>query len=139
LVEREHLAAEGGAVVVPADRPHFPRTEDFQDLVRPRVIANEVARHPDALRGDAVDVREDGLERSEERRVGKEGGSGVAREQAEDGIRDPLVTGVQTCALPICSLNANISPPRAARSWFPRIARTFRARRISRTSFGHGL
>ena len=24
------------------------------------------------------------------------------REQAEDGIRDPLVTGVQTCALPIC-------------------------------------
>src|SRR5438105_11692505 len=23
--------------------------------------------------------------------------------QAEDGIRDPLVTGVQTCALPICS------------------------------------
>src|SRR6266849_10812759 len=22
--------------------------------------------------------------------------------QAEDGIRDPLVTGVQTCALPIC-------------------------------------
>src|SRR5207247_3959931 len=24
--------------------------------------------------------------------------------QAEDGIRDPLVTGVQTCALPICSL-----------------------------------
>src|SRR5207247_7563615 len=24
--------------------------------------------------------------------------------QAEDGIRDPLVTGVQTCALPISSL-----------------------------------
>src|SRR5438105_10203630 len=23
--------------------------------------------------------------------------------QAEDGIRDPLVTGVQTCALPICA------------------------------------
>src|SRR5438105_7436752 len=23
--------------------------------------------------------------------------------QAEDGIRDPLVTGVQTCALPICT------------------------------------
>src|SRR5207247_7196066 len=23
--------------------------------------------------------------------------------QAEDGIRDPLVTGVQTCALPICN------------------------------------
>ena len=24
--------------------------------------------------------------------------------QAEDGIRDDLVTGVQTCALPICHL-----------------------------------
>src|SRR5438105_2297768 len=27
--------------------------------------------------------------------------------QAEDGIRDPLVTGVQTCALPICCSPAN--------------------------------
>src|SRR2546423_12004321 len=26
--------------------------------------------------------------------------------QAEDGIRDKLVTGVQTCALPICSTGA---------------------------------
>src|SRR5207247_3583763 len=26
--------------------------------------------------------------------------------QAEDGIRDPLVTGVQTCALPICRVRA---------------------------------
>ena len=25
--------------------------------------------------------------------------------QAEDGIRDDLVTGVQTCALPICILS----------------------------------
>src|SRR5207247_798998 len=42
-------------------------------------------------------------ERSEERRVGKECRAGCARDhfQAEDGIRDPLVTGVQTCALPI--------------------------------------
>src|SRR5207247_7247545 len=32
--------------------------------------------------------------------------------QAEDGIRDPLVTGVQTCALPICQARfpATISP-----------------------------
>src|SRR2546425_259702 len=30
--------------------------------------------------------------------------------QAEDGIRDKLVTGVQTCALPICS--ASRRPPR---------------------------
>src|SRR5207247_2556106 len=69
--------------------------------------------------------------RAEERRVGKEGGEAGGRQlagqqrreggvveqgsagrrralrcailffQAEDGIRDPLVTGVQTCALPI--------------------------------------
>src|SRR5438105_13823754 len=29
--------------------------------------------------------------------------------QAEDGIRDPLVTGVQTCALPICAALAEVS------------------------------
>src|SRR5207247_7019465 len=28
--------------------------------------------------------------------------------QAEDGIRDPLVTGVQTCALPIWLLSAKV-------------------------------
>src|SRR5437016_1462779 len=39
--------------------------------------------------------------RSEERRVGKECRSRWARCQAEDGIRDWSVTGVQTCALPI--------------------------------------
>src|SRR5207244_5908962 len=27
--------------------------------------------------------------------------------QAEDGIRDDLVTGVQTCALPICTLTGD--------------------------------
>src|SRR5699024_6196478 len=40
--------------------------------------------------------------RSEERRVGKGWRSGCASyQQAEDGIRDRNVTGVQTCALPI--------------------------------------
>src|SRR5688572_29224873 len=39
--------------------------------------------------------------RSEERRVGKECRSRWWRDQAEDGIRDLTVTGVQTCALPI--------------------------------------
>src|SRR5688572_32441900 len=34
--------------------------------------------------------------------------------QAEDGIRDLTVTGVQTCALPICSLMP-ASPPRTGR------------------------
>src|SRR5206468_5902234 len=31
--------------------------------------------------------------------------------QAEDGIRDLIVTGVQTCALPICSDNTNFAFP----------------------------
>src|SRR5438105_13893463 len=31
--------------------------------------------------------------------------------QAKDGIRDPLVTGVQTCALPICLSVAQAPPP----------------------------
>src|SRR5258708_14828135 len=31
--------------------------------------------------------------------------------QAEDGIRDDLVTGVQTCALPICAEVLRIDPP----------------------------
>src|SRR5207247_6176572 len=31
--------------------------------------------------------------------------------QAEDGIRDPLVTGVQTCALPICTRLSRESAP----------------------------
>src|SRR5687767_15404934 len=29
--------------------------------------------------------------------------------QAEDGIRDKLVTGVQTCALPICNADVDLS------------------------------
>src|SRR5205085_2543019 len=39
--------------------------------------------------------------RSEERRVGKGGRARWMPYQAEDGIRDLTVTGVQTCALPI--------------------------------------
>src|SRR5699024_4056782 len=39
--------------------------------------------------------------RSEERRVGKERRYRRTPCQAEDGIRDRNVTGVQTCALPI--------------------------------------
>src|SRR5947209_7071436 len=44
--------------------------------------------------------------RSEERRVGKECRARWARYQAEDGIRDIGVTGVQTCALPIFATGA---------------------------------
>src|SRR5207244_7892859 len=35
---------------------------------------------------------------------------------AEDGIRDDLVTGVQTCALPICSERISITRPSRASS-----------------------
>src|SRR5258708_37689583 len=37
--------------------------------------------------------------------------------QAEDGIRDDLVTGVQTCALPIYAWFAGFQPTLAAVSW----------------------
>src|SRR5947207_1135624 len=43
--------------------------------------------------------------RSEERRVGKECRFKWSPYQAEDGIRDHCVTGVQTCALPISFIN----------------------------------
>src|SRR5271170_3679034 len=39
--------------------------------------------------------------------------------QAEDGIRDPLVTGVQTCALPISSRPALESRKPTGRLWKP--------------------
>src|SRR5258706_9680340 len=38
--------------------------------------------------------------------------------QAEDGIRDWSVTGVQTCALPICWVRDGVEPPPSA---YPRI------------------
>src|SRR5205823_9619844 len=35
--------------------------------------------------------------------------------QAEDGIRDKLVTGVQTCALPICFIRTSWGTPQEVR------------------------
>src|SRR6185437_2602001 len=48
--------------------------------------------------------------------------------QAEDGIRDKLVTGVQTCALPICSALA----PRASGAEPKRLSPIPRAPKIIR-------
>src|SRR5690625_3303523 len=45
------------------------------------------------------------LARSEERRVGLEFVTLYSSAQAKYGIRDGHVTGVQTCALPICRNN----------------------------------
>src|SRR5207247_7216186 len=42
--------------------------------------------------------------------------------QAEDGIRDPLVTGVQTCALPI-SLQRPPAHAANVRGWFATVTR----------------
>src|SRR2546425_10050367 len=63
--------------------------------------------------------------------------------QAEDGIRDKLVTGVQTCALPICAgsalLDAGVEPaPRVpGRRMVPRVPQNPLARR-PQTVAGHG-
>src|SRR5437016_2283950 len=62
--------------------------------------------------------------RSEERRVGKECRSRWTQYQAEDGIRDWSVTGVQTCALPICALKEYLS------SYRPGTEKTIKASRI---------
>src|SRR2546427_1373193 len=44
--------------------------------------------------------------------------------QAEDGIRDLTVTGVQTCALPICCRwSRPLSPPRTRSPWSMRCRR----------------
>src|SRR5205823_7728987 len=51
--------------------------------------------------------------------------------QAEDGIRDKLVTGVQTCALPICTCASPIA--NASRTRHPR-GRGVRDRRRTRTT-----
>src|SRR5947207_967316 len=64
--------------------------------------------------------------RSEERRVGKECRSTWASAQAEDGIRDHCVTGVQTCALPISwplPIAAMISLAGVALAWAYGISR----------------
>src|SRR2546421_6943814 len=38
--------------------------------------------------------------------------------QAEDGIRDLIVTGVQTCALPICLTSVTGRPPSSFATWY---------------------
>src|SRR5438552_1896345 len=52
--------------------------------------------------------------RSEERRVGKESRNRWPRRHIEDGIRGDLVTGVQTCALPISISRAGTNVFRSA-------------------------
>src|SRR5438105_15162519 len=60
--------------------------------------------------------------------------------QAEDGIRDPLVTGVQTCALPIWRARTGRRSRAAESSWLRGIRRspgpTGRARRSEERRVG---
>src|SRR5260221_7847142 len=49
--------------------------------------------------------------------------------QAEDGIRDHCVTGVQTCALPICRVAPVVSAPRDRRFRQAAGSATIRSRR----------
>src|SRR3989440_7111213 len=50
--------------------------------------------------------------------------------QAEDGIRDLIVTGVQTCALPICSSRSPLpSSSRRSSAWAPAGCATCSTRR----------
>src|SRR5690625_6435274 len=57
--------------------------------------------------------------------------------QAEDGIRDGHVTGVQTCALPICSLRPVGRAPRARATawdaWLPGSIRSTSSQAVARS------
>src|SRR5690606_33243808 len=60
--------------------------------------------------------------------------------QAEDGIRDFHVTGVQTCALPICILSSNSSSTRCSSTAGDAAGRVdFRRARLSRDARFDGL
>src|SRR5437762_9312032 len=67
LVEPERVVAEDPAIVVPSDRLRVAVPEDLQHLVRPGIVPDEVPRHPESGRREAVDVAEDRLEGGEVR------------------------------------------------------------------------
>src|SRR5207245_1537926 len=110
-----HLARERG----PRERGHARLGKALpHQLAHPDVAhgIEALGRRDDDRLATGRHARQRGgeeLRRSEERRVGKEWRAWVGT--AEDGIRDATVTGVQTCALPICCPG----PPRA-RTWAPR-------------------
>jgi hypothetical protein len=65
FVEPRCVASDRAAVVIPADRADVTLPEQVEHLVRPRIVADEVPRDPDAIGRDAVHVGEDRLERRE--------------------------------------------------------------------------
>src|SRR2546428_4210067 len=54
--------------------------------------------------------------------------------QAEDGIRDLIVTGVQTCALPILGVDTRLALFGCALAWLQKSAHPNSARRVSTPS-----
>src|SRR5439155_19163310 len=59
--------------------------------------------------------------------------------QAEDGIRDGHVTGVQTCALPICEIERRLERPRKAVDDRRRRTAGARGRHQPRAKFDDGF
>src|SRR5690606_40710171 len=59
--------------------------------------------------------------------------------QAEDGIRDFHVTGVQTCALPICPISSPTSPASPAPAPGPSALRTQQAPRAAARAHDPGM
>src|SRR2546422_11352707 len=68
-------------------------TQDLEHLVRPWIVADEVARDPDSVRRDAIDVREDSLEGGEIR-----GDVGEDRETHPATERSRAISGSQYAA-----------------------------------------
>src|SRR5205823_4108945 len=91
--------ADGSLRVSPVDADRLGLVDgDTATLTTKRASVAVTVAVDDTVRSGHVSLPNG---RSEERRVGKEGRNGGVTYQAEDGIRGKLVTGVQTCALPI--------------------------------------
>src|SRR5688572_32847266 len=56
--------------------------------------------------------------------------------QAEDGIRDLTVTGVQTCALPICCRNMSYAPESGSPEVLKRIKKVVKLDRLEASVLG---
>src|SRR2546422_891086 len=67
LVEPGRVSADRTAVVVATDRADLPIPQDLEDLVRPGVVAGQVARDPNPIRPDPIHVGEDRLQRRQAR------------------------------------------------------------------------
>src|SRR5688500_14734689 len=143
-------------LVAPHLRRHDGGAAHEHEGEGPDELRNEVppaVAHGD--RGGCEDARaERHPRRSEERRVGKEWRWRREQRHADDGIRDYKVTGVQTCALPICPCAAAtvrsrfslrpicavmmVAPPTNTRAKVPMNSAT-KCRQLSRMGIGEDV